>query len=165
MTTYTDLAAQALNACKATCERIINQDGGILGGVDFHALLKSVNAALSTERLAESGEPVAFVDERAISWLASRINSKTAHITTKLSKEKSFERPLALYTTPPPQAERLPLSDEQEDAARWRYLIKADCPTVCVMDDKTGEWLPIHPKNIQAVVDAERGIGSPKEST
>jgi hypothetical protein len=41
---------KALLACDAVCERIIEQDGGILGGVDFHALRKTVRAALATQQ-------------------------------------------------------------------------------------------------------------------
>lgn len=56
---------------------------------------------------AHSGEPVAWVDERVISWLAnSRANSAT--IGTTLEKGKSSERPLPLYTAPQP-VEREPL--------------------------------------------------------
>lgn len=36
-----------LNACRSTCTRIIEQDGGILGGVDFHALRKGIDAAIA----------------------------------------------------------------------------------------------------------------------
>jgi hypothetical protein len=49
----------------------------------------------------EQGEPVAWVDERAVAWLADRIGKPSAHITTKLSAVKSFERPMPIYITPP----------------------------------------------------------------
>lgn len=46
-------------------------------------------------------EPVAWVDERALSWLANS-RSLSATITTKLEKGKSFERPMPLYLHPSP---------------------------------------------------------------
>lgn len=46
-------------------------------------------------------EPVAWVDERALSWLANS-RSLSATITTKLERGKSFERPMPLYTHPSP---------------------------------------------------------------
>ena len=44
-------------------------------------------------------EPVAWVDERALRWLANS-RSLSATITTKLEKGKSFERPTPLYLHP-----------------------------------------------------------------
>ena len=46
-------------------------------------------------------EPVAWVNERALSWLANS-RSLSATITTKLEKGKSFERPMPLYSHPSP---------------------------------------------------------------
>jgi hypothetical protein len=45
----------------------------------------------------EQGEPVAWVDERSIAWLANHPRGK---ITTSLEWQKSFERPMPLYTAP-----------------------------------------------------------------
>jgi hypothetical protein len=50
---------------------------------------------------AVAGEQVAWVDERAIGWLANS-RSGSATITTTLGKQKSFERPMPLHTTPQP---------------------------------------------------------------
>lgn len=44
---------------------------------------------------AAGQEPVAYVDERAIAWLANA-RAQNASITTRLGKTKSFERPMAL---------------------------------------------------------------------
>ena len=52
-------------------------------------------------------EPVAWVDERAIAWLAEHPNR---NVTTKLELQKSFERPMPLYTNP---TQRKPLTDEE----------------------------------------------------
>jgi hypothetical protein len=65
-------------------------------------------------------EPVAWVDERAISWLDGRRNKASAHITTRLSAAKSLERPMALYTSPPQQAE--PVAWLSIDSIGERYL-------------------------------------------
>lgn len=63
---------------------------------------------------AGAGEVVAWVDERAISWLEnSRAHSAT--ITTTLGKAKSSERPMPLHGAPQPtqaQAGAVPLTDE-----------------------------------------------------
>ena len=55
-------------------------------------------------------EPVAWVDERVVAWLANRIGKPSAHITTKLSAVKSIERPTPVYTTPP---QRKPLTEQE----------------------------------------------------
>ena len=41
------------------------------------------------------------------------------------------------------------------DAERWRFIRDADEPTVCRYED--GEWMPVHPLEIVAVVDKARG--------
>jgi hypothetical protein len=56
---------------------------------------------------SEKQEPVAWVDERAIAWLAEHPNG---NVTTKLELQKSFERPMPLYTN---QTQRKPLTDEE----------------------------------------------------
>jgi hypothetical protein len=58
------------------------------------------SAALAAAQPAQA-EPAAYVDERAISWLAERRDKPGASITTKLSAIKSFERPMPIYTAPP----------------------------------------------------------------
>jgi hypothetical protein len=63
---------------------------------------EAIKAALEAK-----DEPVAWVDERAIAWLAEHPNG---YITTKLEFQKSFERQMPLYTTPP---QRKPLTDEE----------------------------------------------------
>lgn len=45
----------------------------------------------------KAAEPVAWVDERAIAWLADRAGKASAGITTKLQAVKSPERPMPLY--------------------------------------------------------------------
>ena len=62
-------------------------------GVDAQGLRDGVASAGSA--------PVAWVDERALSWLANS-RSLSATITTKLEKGKSFERPTPLYLHPSP---------------------------------------------------------------
>lgn len=62
--------------------------------------------ALRTALAAPEGpapEPVAWVDERAIAWLAQRLG-KQSFITTVLEAKKSFERPMPLYATTAPEA-------------------------------------------------------------
>jgi hypothetical protein len=49
-------------------------------------------------------QPVAWVDERAISWLADHHRRLDASITTRLEARKSFERPMPLYASPPAAA-------------------------------------------------------------
>jgi hypothetical protein len=39
--------AEKLLACKAMCDRMIDQHDGVCGGVDFHALAKGVDEALT----------------------------------------------------------------------------------------------------------------------
>ncbi len=87
---------------------------GIHGACDVSAKVDTTPPASA----AGEQKPVAFVDERAISWLASRINAKTAHITTRLSKEKSFERPLALYAAPLPEQ----VAQDKEHAENYRLI-------------------------------------------
>ncbi|SEI41774.1 hypothetical protein [Paraburkholderia diazotrophica] len=41
------LMLEKLYACKAMCGRIIDQHGGVLGGIDFHALAIGVDAAIA----------------------------------------------------------------------------------------------------------------------
>ena len=83
----------------------------------MRSLVRTAIAKWSTPP-AVAGEPVAWVDERAISWLEnSRAHSAT--ITTTLGKAKSSERPMPLHGTPQPtqaQAGAVPLSDEEVDS-------------------------------------------------
>ncbi|MBQ1764310.1 MAG: hypothetical protein IIZ92_15585, partial [Aquincola sp.] len=58
MTTTT--ALQALTACQAACERVIEQEGAVHFGIDFTALLGSVRAALSAAQDAPA-EPIDMV--------------------------------------------------------------------------------------------------------
>lgn len=46
-------AVDALRACDAVCERVIDQYHGIAAGVDFHALRKAVRAALAGQAQGE----------------------------------------------------------------------------------------------------------------
>lgn len=62
-------------------------------GVDAQGLRDGVASAGSG--------PVAWVDERALAWLANS-RSLSATITTKLEKGKSFERPMPIYLHPSP---------------------------------------------------------------
>jgi len=64
--------------------------------------ITAIKAALEAK-----DEPVAWVDERAIAWLAEHPNG---NVTTKLELQKSFERPMPLYTNP---TQRKPLTDEE----------------------------------------------------
>jgi hypothetical protein len=81
--------------------------------------------------LAQQAEPVAWVDERAISWLDGRRNKASAHITTRLSAAKSLERPMALYTAPQ-QAEPVvepvrDLAHEKEMRELQQRQVASDC--------------------------------------
>jgi hypothetical protein len=78
----------------------------------FNAGFKAAEALAKQEQ----GEPVAWVDERSIAWLANHPRGK---ITTSLEWQKSFERPMPLYTTP---QQRKPLTHNQRVAvaAAWR---------------------------------------------
>lgn len=58
-------------------------------------------------------EPLAWVDERVIAWLADRHGKRSAYITTKLSAVKSFERPMAIYTAPLAQRTWVWLTDDE----------------------------------------------------
>ena len=83
---------------------------GVADPVEF---ARAVLAKWGTPAVA--GEPVAWVDERAIGWLANS-RSGAATITTTLGRQKSFERPMPLHTTPQPaqaQAGAVPLTDDQ----------------------------------------------------
>ncbi len=61
-------------------------------------------------------EPVAWVDEASIAWLAEH---PRGIITTRLVKQKSPERQMAMYAEPP-RREWQSLSDEERDAViRW----------------------------------------------
>lgn len=82
--------------------------------------------ALRTALAAPEGpapEPVAWVDERAIAWLAQRLG-KQSFITTVLEAKKSFERPMPLYATtapeaPPPVEARQPPQSELAKSLAW----------------------------------------------
>ena len=77
-------------------------------GVDAQGLREGAASAGS--------EPVAWVDERALSWLANS-RSLSATITTKLEKGKSFERPMPLYLHPSPP-EGMVVTDAMIDAGK-----------------------------------------------
>ncbi len=66
-------------------------------------------AALAAAQPAQA-EPVAYVDEFSIAWIAERSGKPGTSITTKLSSIKSSESPVAIYTAPP---QHLTLSDER----------------------------------------------------
>lgn len=68
-----------------------------VGGA-WHAAFQAGRASLAANA---GSEPVAWVDERALSWLANS-RSRSATITTQLERGKSFERPMPLYTHPSP---------------------------------------------------------------
>lgn len=78
------------------------------------------------ERLAQpEQEPVAWIDESAIRWLADRKGKTSAHCTTQLSAARSCEQPMPIYTAPP---QRKPLSDEEiEVLAKKHNGIYYDC--------------------------------------
>ena len=74
--------------------------------------ITAIEAALEAK-----DEPAAWIDERAIAWLAEHPHG---NITTKLELQKSFERPMPLYTTTP---QRKPLTDEEiQDALEAEFL-------------------------------------------
>lgn len=58
--------------------------------------------AIAEQASGVQQEPVAWVDERVIQWLADRPSSASSNITTKLAAAKSPERPMPLYTHPAP---------------------------------------------------------------
>lgn len=63
-------------------------------------------------------EPVAWVDESVIAWLADRKGKTSAHCTTQLSAAMSCEQSMPIYTTPP-RREWVGLTDEE--------IYKIDC--------------------------------------
>lgn len=64
-------------------------------------------------------EPVAWVDESAIRWLADRKGNTSAHCTTQLSAARSFEKPMPIYTTPP-RREWVGLTEDEAFACQGR---------------------------------------------
>jgi hypothetical protein len=76
------------------------------GEVLYKETFTAVKAALEAK-----DEPVAWIDERAIAWL---VEHPHGNITTKLELQKSFERPMPLYTTPPQQKAK-------DEPVAWRY--------------------------------------------
>lgn len=66
-------------------------------GPALRQLLDAMQRELASLAANAGSEPVAWVDERALSWLANS-RSLSATITTKLGRGKSFERPIPLYT-------------------------------------------------------------------
>ena len=67
--------------------------------------ITTIKAALEAK-----DEPVAWVDEKAIAWLAQHPNG---NVTTKLEFQKSFERQMPLYTAQP-QRTWVALTDEEK---------------------------------------------------
>lgn len=97
-----------------------------LPGFPYAFDVQSAIRALRTTLAAPEGpapEPVAWVDERAIAWLAQRLG-KQSFITTVLEAKKSFERPMPLYATtapeaPPPVEARQPQTGEPWDGIKY----------------------------------------------
>ena len=140
MTTHTDLAAQSLE----WAEHLERMN---LGSIDrlIAKHLRACAAALSTERLAGGGEPAwensegweslaweLCADEHGedscneLIWEGGPVPEPWGERWLKYEDEA--KRLIALVhkhvpAAPPPQAERVPLSDEQvKDAARWRQV-------------------------------------------
>lgn len=96
-----DQAIEALEAADSVCERIITQDGGILGGVDFHAHRKGIRAALAALS-SMPAEPVAKVSEsRPVLYSDEYATPPTAPVLTEaeiealawnLNAEREYER-------------------------------------------------------------------------
>lgn len=101
-----------------------------------------LRAALSTERLAGGGEPAAW----GMRWQGH--GPIMDCITPEEHDSHEGEYTVALYTTPPPQAERLPLSDEEIGA----MLINGNTFEGSLFD-------------FARAIESAHGIGTPKEST
>ena len=108
------------------------KDYGALSGFDdeqgrlqaWHDWIAAKVAAVRTALAAPEGpapEPVAWVDERAIAWLAQRLG-KQSFITTVLEAKKSFERPMPLYATTAPEAP--PPVEARQPHNPWRASIE-----------------------------------------
>ena len=185
MTTHTDLAAQARERIKkslALAEKSPKINRAVVLGNVLNDHLETVLAALeSTERLAGGGEPVAFIQRQRSSTDNDIDEELVWHKDEELEGVLYEYQPL--YTTPPPQAERVPQDSELLD---WLSTERGSN----LISDDGGKWAlsttgmqPVPPKggfnepvNIVSIVfpeewhDSPRGairaaIGTPKEST
>lgn len=89
-----------LNAC-TRLERQSEAVGGNYRTISVQRAWELWQAGRASLAASAGSEPVAWVDERALSWLANS-RSLSATITTKLEKGKSSERPMPLYTPTTP---------------------------------------------------------------
>ncbi len=88
---------QAIRVWHLHCDPFKSLAGDAPASVVIDAMIDFARQA----QPAAQAEPVAWVHERAISWLTERAGKASASITTKLQAVKSFERPMALYAAPP----------------------------------------------------------------
>ena len=157
MTTHTDLAAQ-----KSSWQTEIQRAKDLGRMFSPETVERLIAAALSTERLAGGGEPVAW----------SYTVGKTVHIHNYplehyYNDGNRYVEGVPLYTTPPPQAERVPLSAEQ-----CEWTIQDDDYGGDTWQSSCGElWSFIDggPKENRVSFchhcGKKVGIGTPKEST
>jgi hypothetical protein len=75
----------------------------------FEVAITALRAALEQQEPGQGQEPVAWVDEASIAWLAEH---PRGIITTRLVKQKSPERQMAMYAEPP-RREWQSLSEEE----------------------------------------------------
>lgn len=111
-------------------------------------VIDALRAALAQ---AEPVQPVAWVDERAISWLAGRRNKASAHVTTTLSAAKSLERPMALYTAPQPQQ----TEPSQDTPPQHEYEVTANDDGTFSVALPDGEELRIIPPQRKPLTEEE----------
>jgi hypothetical protein len=104
MSTLEKAAQQALEALEA-----IDEDPH--GTHSFPALSNDAITALRSALAQQEQEPVAWVDEASIAWLAEH---PRGIITTRLVLQKSPERQMPLYTAPP-RREWKSLADDEID--------------------------------------------------
>ncbi len=114
-TTHSDTLYAQFEVAITALRAALAQEEPALVGWSPEQCRQLLDTALAQEQ-QEQQEPVAWVDEASIAWLAEH---PRGIITTRLVKQKSPERQMAMYAEPP-RREWQSLSEEERDAAiRW----------------------------------------------
>lgn len=80
-------ALEALRACRAACDRILDQYDGVTAGVDWPALSKTINAALTQP--AESAEAGAVPADSV--WLFKGPDGRWMHFMDERHQRLTIE--------------------------------------------------------------------------